>query len=142
MASDKIEVGSSEVQFDELDLQLHDLRISEEKLEAMKDSDELGPRIIEGYQHLLDGEIEEALEIFDEVLEEDRRRPKVWHGKGLVNLLLGDHDAAIQNFEKSISLEPDFKDALYEKGVALYEKGRSQEALEYWKKARKKKEDY
>ncbi len=84
----------------------------------------------------------ESLKIFDDVLEVDRQRPKVWYGKGLISLLLGDHDAAIRNFEKAISLEPDFKDALYEKGVALHEKGRTQEALNYWKKARKKDDDY
>ncbi len=142
MESEETEDGMSNYQFDEFDLQLHDLRISKEKIKAMKDSDELGPKIIEGYRRLLDGDIEESLQIFDSVLDEERRRPKVWYGKGLVNLLLGDLDEAVQNFEKAVSLKPDFKDALYEKGVALHEKGKTQEALEYWKRARKKEEDY
>ncbi|MEF8835394.1 MAG: tetratricopeptide repeat protein [Candidatus Thermoplasmatota archaeon] len=127
---------------DEIELKLQDLRISKDKLERMIESNELGSLVIEGYRDLLNGELEDSLELFDKVLEENKNKPEVWYGKGLITLLIGDFDAAIQFFEKSITLKPDFKDALYEKGVALHEKGRTKEALEYWQKAREKERSY
>ena len=127
---------------DETDLKLQDLRISKDKLENMVKNSELGSQVIRAYRDLLNGDLENSLELFDSVLEKDKNKPEVWYGKGLISLLLSDFDAAIQFFEKSISLKPDFKDALYEKGVALHEKGRTKEAMEYWQKAREEEQDF
>ncbi len=123
-------------------LELQDLRISDEQLEDMVESCGLGSKVVRGYDLLLEGELERSSEIFDEVIEEDRSVAEVWYGKGLISLLTEDLDAALQYFEKAISLKPDFKDALYEKGVALHEKGRTKEAMEYWKRSREKEKSY
>ncbi|MFW5945549.1 MAG: tetratricopeptide repeat protein [Candidatus Natronoplasma sp.] len=142
MINQSLENGNIAEKADKTDLELQDLRISKDKLESMVGDGELFSLVIEAYRYLLDGELQSSIELFDRVLEEDKKRPEVWYGKGLISLLLGDFDAAIQFFEKSISLEPDFKDALYEKGVALHEKGQTKEALEYWQRAREEDRDF
>ncbi|MFP4143436.1 MAG: tetratricopeptide repeat protein, partial [Thermoplasmata archaeon] len=124
------------------DLKLQDLRISKEKLKRMAKSQELGSEVIQAYRLLLDGELDKSLKTFEEVLEDERDIPVAWYGKGLISLLTNDLDAAVQFFEKAISLKPDFKDAIYEKGVALHEMGRTKEALEHWKRSREEERSY
>ena len=142
MINESLGNGNITKKADETDLKLQDLRISKDKVESMVEKNELGSLVIKAYRRLLDGDLENSLELFDEVIEKDKNKPEVWYGKGLISLLLSDFDAAIQFFEKSISLKPDFKDALYEKGVALHEKGRTKEAMEYWQKAREEERDF
>ncbi len=142
MINQSLENGNITEKADETDLKLQDLRISKDKLKNMVENSELGSQVIKAYRRLLDGDLQNSLEIFDRVIEKDKNKPEVWYGKGLISLLLGDLDAAIQFFEKSITLKPDFKDALYEKGVALHEKGRTKEAMEYWQKAREEERDF
>ncbi len=142
MINESLGNGNITKKADETDLKLQDLRISKDKVESMVEKNELGSLVIKAYRRLLDGDLENSLELFDEVIEKDKNKPEVWYGKGLISLLLSDLDAAIQFFEKSISLKPDFKDALYEKGVALHEKGRTKEAMEYWQRAREEERDF
>jgi len=124
------------------ELELQDLRISKEKLESMAESYDLRSVVIEGYQYLLEGELKKSLEIFDDHLEKEKDNPVIWYGKGLISLLTKELDEALQFFEKAISFKPDFKDALFEKGVALHKKGRTKEAMEYWKRSREKERSY
>lgn len=124
------------------ELELQDLRISKEKLERIAKSYDLSSVVIEAYQYLLDGDLEKSLEIFDDHLEKEKDNPVIWYGKGLISLLTKELDEALQFFEKAISFKPDFKDALFEKGVALHKKGRTKEAMEYWKRSREKERSY
>ncbi|MFP3871748.1 MAG: tetratricopeptide repeat protein [Candidatus Aenigmatarchaeota archaeon] len=121
---------------DDLQIETEEFRICKEKIRSVLErGDELDDMTLEGFKHLIDGKIEESKRCFDS-LSEKKNSPMVFYGQGIINLLLGDFQQAVRFFERSISLRPDFDEAWYEKGVALYELDRSQEALQCWKKAR------
>ncbi|MEF8874456.1 MAG: hypothetical protein V5A88_07290 [Candidatus Thermoplasmatota archaeon] len=114
-----------------------EFQLCKEKIKSILEKGEkLDEMTLKGFRYLIDGYIEKSSKCFDLVAENREDEPVVFYGKGVINLLMGDLHKAVRFFEKSISLKPEFNEAWHEKGVALYELDRSEEALECWKKAR------
>lgn len=60
-----------------------------------------------GKQRLLDGELDEALARFREALTMDRDHPGAYLNLGIGLKLKGEREAAIEAFEKALSIDPD-----------------------------------
>ena len=70
------------------------------------------------------GKPEEALAHYDTLLVTNPNSSRLFFNKGYVNLVyLGNNDKAIEFFDKALSIDPDYVDALYNKGRALEQKG-------------------
>jgi tetratricopeptide (TPR) repeat protein len=54
------------------------------------------------------------------------------YGKGLALKNLGNYIEAIQYYDKTLAIDPNYKDALYEKGWTLNELERYEEAVTYF----------
>lgn len=67
---------------------------------------------------------EEALSHYDTLLVTNPNSSRLFYNKGYVNLVyLGDNNAAVGYFDKALSIDPDYTDALYNKGRALEQMG-------------------
>lgn len=69
-----------------------------------------------------------ATHILDEILESGRQFADVYHLRGLCLSLLGQPEKALEEFDRSLVVNPRYIDALIHRGVILAELGRSAEA--------------
>lgn len=69
-----------------------------------------------------------ATHILDEILESGRRFADVYQLRGLCLALLGQPEKALEEFDRSLVVNPRYIDALIHRGVILAELGRSAEA--------------
>ncbi len=69
-----------------------------------------------------------AVHLLDEILESGRRFADVYHLRGLSLSLLGQPEKALEDFDRALSVNPRYIDALVHRGVVLVELGRSGEA--------------
>ncbi len=76
------------------------------------------------------GRYDEAIEIFDRMLEENPRNVFANLGKGVALMGLERYDEAIKYFDKLLKLNPNFKEAQVYKGMALFLSGRVEEAMQ------------
>lgn len=53
---------------------------------------------------------EEALEIYDKILDLDQNYKKAWYDKACVESLQGNKDKAMYNLEKAINLDSKYKE--------------------------------
>lgn len=81
------------------------------------------------------GQVQEALNIFDEILSQDEFYLPALKGKGCALGYLGRDEEAEAVFDKLLEDNPKDIYALGGKASVLHEKGRSKEALEYCDKA-------
>jgi len=75
---------------------------------------------------------EEALEIFERLLDMNPNIPEAWNNKGVALYRLGRAEEAIECYDRSLAIDPENMDALRNKGLALHSLGRMEEALQVY----------
>lgn len=89
------------------------------------------------------GEPEEALAHYDTLLMQRPDNYIVLYNKGYVNYVyLEDNQAALDYFNQTLALKPDYLDAKYNKGRVLEQMGDYAQALEIYKEVLKNQPDY
>ncbi len=89
------------------------------------------------------GEPEEALAHYDTLLMQRPDNYIVLYNKGYVNYVyLEDNQAALDYFNQTLALKPDYLDAKYNKGRVLEQMGDYAQALEIYKEVLKTQPDY
>lgn len=68
------------------------------------------------------GEIEKGESIISELKKDHPRNHTIYYGLGVVHALKGEHDEAIEYFDKAIDIFPYFLEAHFNKGVAYQKK--------------------
>lgn len=63
------------------------------------------------------------------------RKALVYFNSGIKFSMHGNLEQALENFDKSLEISPEFADALEQKGIILSKFGKNEEALEYLEKA-------
>jgi hypothetical protein len=88
--------------------------------------------------------LEEAERFYSHALQLDPREPGAWNGLGNVRAMLGDHDAAIESYERAIELAPNYTAAYHDLAISCQAKMKAdpdrwqqwhQRALRAWQKA-------
>jgi len=85
-------------------------------------------RIAQGVNAWERDAFQEALEIFDGVLEERGTFPDVHNKRGLCLALLGRLDEALEAFERAVELAPAYAEAHVNRGIILRDMGRAEAA--------------
>jgi tetratricopeptide (TPR) repeat protein len=80
-------------------------------------------------------EYDEALEIFDKVLDMNPEISEAWNNRGVALFRLGRAEEAIESYNRALAIEPQNLDALRNKGFVLRSQGRLEEALECYEAA-------
>jgi tetratricopeptide (TPR) repeat protein len=86
------------------------------------------------YDSLNEGEIADALQLYDEILKENPTHIHALNYKGLALASLGHYEEAIQWYDKALNIDPSNVSALNNKGVALYNLGHYEEAIQFYDK--------
>jgi tetratricopeptide (TPR) repeat protein len=81
-----------------------------------------------GLALLREGKVDEAISLLNAAKVAYPVDPAVWNGFGLALLYKKDYDAAIGSFTEALRLDPQFVEALNNRGVAFMEKGMTREA--------------
>ena len=84
--------------------------------------------------YLSEGEVEYALQIYDEILKLNQTNISALNYKGLALASIGNYEEAIKMYNKVLAIDPDDLLALNNKGVALYNTGNSEEAIKMYNK--------
>ena len=86
------------------------------------------------YDSLNEGDIEDALQLYDEILKVNPTHIHALNYKGLALASLGHYEEAIQWYDKVLNIDPTNVTALNNKGVALYNLGHYEEAIRWYDK--------
>ena len=78
--------------------------------------------------YLSEGEIEHALQIYDEILKSNQTNISALNYKGLAFASMGNYEEAIKTYNKVLTIDPNDVDAKYNKNIALLSLNQSQEA--------------
>jgi tetratricopeptide (TPR) repeat protein len=85
-----------------------DTLIKDNALELCKrKSDDIGTLIDKGTTLKNFKKYDEALQIFEKVLEIEPENAQAWHNKGIILGILKKYNEAMQAFEKAIQIEPE-----------------------------------
>jgi tetratricopeptide (TPR) repeat protein len=79
------------------------------------------------YDSLNEGEIADALQLYDEILKENPTHIHALNYKGLALASLGHYEEAIQWYDKVLNIDPNDTDAKYNKNIALLSVNKSTE---------------
>ena len=79
------------------------------------------------YDSLNEGDIENALQLYDEILKVNPTHIQALNYKGLALASLGHYEESIQWYDKVLNIDPNDKDAKYNKGIALLSLKKSSE---------------
>ena len=71
------------------------------------------------YDSLNEGETQDALQLYDEILKVNPTHINALNYKGLALASLGNYEEAIQWYDKVLKLDPKDSDAKYNKNIAL-----------------------
>jgi tetratricopeptide (TPR) repeat protein len=75
-------------------------------------------------------QFDDALQIFERLLEINPEIPEAWNNKGVALHRLGRAEEALACYERSLTLDPENMDAMRNKGFVLRYLGRLEEALQ------------
>ncbi len=78
---------------------------------------------------------EEAMTYYDLSLSRNSKYLLALNNRGILKGKAGDINGAINDFEQAINIKPDYAEAYYNRGVALYQKREQQRACSDWHKA-------
>ncbi|PKL60766.1 MAG: hypothetical protein CVV33_00945 [Methanomicrobiales archaeon HGW-Methanomicrobiales-4] len=78
----------------------------------------------------LQGNYEEALETFDQVLKIDPNEARAYHAMGDIYDLMGRYNDAVFCYDSALECDPFNADTLFNKGVTLGKMGRQKESDE------------
>jgi tetratricopeptide (TPR) repeat protein len=84
--------------------------------------------------YLSEGEVEYALQIYDEILKSNQTNISALNYKGLAFASMGNYEEAIKMYNKVLTIDPNDLLALNNKGVALYNLGNYEEAIKMYNK--------
>ncbi|HET8857637.1 MAG TPA: tetratricopeptide repeat protein [Nitrososphaeraceae archaeon] len=84
--------------------------------------------------YLSEGEVEYALQIYDEILKLNQTNISALNHKGLALESIGNYEEAINIYNKVLAIDPNDLLALNNKGVALYNLGNCEEAINMYNK--------
>lgn len=65
-------------------------------------------------------------------------KPVYYNNRGMIFTLREDHLAALEEYDKALALDPDYVQALFNKGIAYHHLGMTEEACRFVGKARDK----
>ena len=88
-----------------------------------------------GFSLINEGKYDNAIKIFDEILDTDPRHTDALLKKGIAFNRLFKYDDALLCYEKIIGIDPNHVDALFYKGLALSVLGRHEESVSFYDKA-------
>jgi tetratricopeptide (TPR) repeat protein len=86
------------------------------------------------YDSLNEGDIEDALQLYDEILKVNPTHIPALNYKGLALASLGQYEESIQWYDKVLNIDPTNISALNNKGVALYNLGQYEESIQWYDK--------
>ncbi|MEO9965079.1 MAG: tetratricopeptide repeat protein [Reichenbachiella sp.] len=98
--------------------------------------------IDKAHELLLDGNLEEALSMFDELEIKNKSNAEFYFLRGSCQSELGDNNKAILDLNRSIELEKDNSNTYYQRGFAYFSIGNSEAALVDFNQALKLSPDY
>jgi tetratricopeptide (TPR) repeat protein len=75
---------------------------------------------------------EEALEIFEQVLDMNQEIPEAWNNQGVALYGLGRIEEAMQSYDRCLAIDPENLDALRNKGFLLRNQKKLEEALQVY----------
>ena len=84
--------------------------------------------------YLSEGEVEYALQIYDEILKLNQTNISALNYKGLAFASMGNYEEAIKTYNKILTIDPNDLLALNNKGVTLYNLGNYEEAIKMYNK--------
>src|SRR3989344_4750576 len=99
------------------------------------DLDELDELNDKGLDLMHNEKYEEAISMFDEIIEKDPSYIYAYSNKGLVLENLERYDEALESFDKVLEIDPNSVIALYNKGLLLNDLERYREAIPYLDRA-------
>jgi hypothetical protein len=85
----------------------------------------------DGAAWLQEGNFESARKQFLAAIDVDARLPEAYNGVGVTYRMRNDHDAALEWYKKSLSVNPDFGDAYYNMACVYALQGKKDLALRY-----------
>jgi Flp pilus assembly protein TadD len=86
-------------------------------------------------KHLIDGEMETAMKIFNEVISLNPEYKAAYLGKAITLMQMGELDASMVEFNRAIQLDDNFAEAYANRGILNDKTGRFQEAINDYRKA-------
>jgi predicted O-linked N-acetylglucosamine transferase (SPINDLY family) len=86
-------------------------------------------------KHQQDGDLEQAIKIFSEILQVEPNNIYALHYLGLLYYRLKRYDLSLSLIKKAIEYEPNYVDAYNNLGVILSDIGQYDEAIEYYQQA-------
>ena len=86
-------------------------------------------------KYLVEGDLENALTVFDEVISLNPSFNAAYLGKALTLMQLKDFKGSMKMFNKAIKLDPDFAEAYANRGILNDKTGRFKEAVSDYRKA-------
>ena len=98
------------------------------------DSSEDANLMQRAYDSLNEGDIEDALQLYDEILKVNPTHIHALNYKGLALASLGHYEESIQWYDKVLNIDPTNISALNNKGVALYNLGHYEESIQWYDK--------
>ena len=90
---------------------------------------------IRGNNHFQQGQYEEAIKVYDEVIRLDSKYAPAYYNRGTTKGELGQHEAAIKDFDKAIELNPKDAVAYNNRGTAKSKLGQHVEAIKDYDEA-------
>jgi tetratricopeptide (TPR) repeat protein len=73
---------------------------------------------------------QEALEVFDRLLDMNSSIPEAWNNRGVALFGMGRTDEALESYDRTLTLDPSNLEALRNRGFVLRNTGRLAEALQ------------
>ena len=98
--------------------------------------------LTEGYKAFEKGKYDEAIELFDLVLEKEPDCSDAWLYKGYSLSMEGKHKESLQCFEMVLNINPHDIEGLYGKGFSLFKQEYYKEAIIYFEKVLEIRPDY
>ena len=99
-------------------------------------------KIESGIKLAQQGELDNALMLFTEMLEKNKNDPVVINNLGNLHLLKGDLDKAISTYQQAISRDAEDAAILLNIGIAYYMQGNDDKAVEFFTQARERLDNY
>ena len=81
-----------------------------------------------GVKYHTAGELSQAENIYNQILEADPNQPQALHLLGVIAHQEGQNDKAVELIEKAVSIKPDYAEAYSNLGLAIQNMGRLGEA--------------
>jgi tetratricopeptide (TPR) repeat protein len=98
------------------------------------DPDNAGIWFAEGSLALRDGRAQEAIGLLDQGLRRDPRNASAYFDLGNAHILLGQPGPALKAFERASGLRKDFWEAINNQALVLYEQGKTEQAIDRWRR--------